>query len=595
MVTTSPAWKTNQNQIFVDESFVEIAYDVTDPVAVLDATATDNGTIFIGNTPQIVSGLDTNIVRYATLERNICVLDGSFHDIPASNFGDTGYISQTMSNEAGDFTSTTIVNINFSVVHTKLIPGITITWATTHNEFAESFIVSVFNGAALQATRHITNNQSIVSIVEMDIVNFNRIQIEILKWCLPRKRARITEVFVGIRKTYTKVSLMGYEHELEVDPLSTKLSKTSVKFEVDNTLDTYNPINPVGQSRFIMERQRVQARYGFKLGEVIEWIPGGVFYMSEWEAPQNGISASFEARDILDLMRDVYRKGVYSATGVSLHSLALAVLNEANLPLNRDGSVKWVIDPSLINVFTNAPLPLLAMNDCLIRIANAGGCVLVSDRQGNIHIRPISTIPVDYVVNSFNSLRNPEIALGKPLAQVNVNTYSYTPEGTATVIFNGVVNVIGTQFVWIEYQNPATNVSAMVTGGTLVSAQYFTYTCLLTITANGNVTITVNGNVLRVTKNIVTINTTNIEGDTFKIDNPLITSTQRALSTGQLARDYLMNRKIVSSDWRADPSVDVLDIITTTTKYASSNTRLTSVNFKYNGAFRGTSEGRIVI
>ena len=95
---------------------------------------------------------------------------------------------------------------------------------------------------------------------------------------------------VGINKIYTKTDLMEFEHSQEVDPLNAKLPKISVRFGIDNTSDEYNPNNEAGMSKYLMERQEIRTRYGYKLGDSIEWIDGGVFYLSEWEAPQNGIS-----------------------------------------------------------------------------------------------------------------------------------------------------------------------------------------------------------------------------------------------------------------------------------------------------------------
>lgn len=594
MQPVSAFWKANQKRTLVEESFVEVSYDIADPDALEDTTASDNGAIYIANTPQIVSEVEKNIIPYATLERNLCVLNGSFQDIPASSYGDTGFVSQSLSDEACIFDVIPIVEIAFSVVHSPIIPGLTITWADAYGEYAESFIVSAYNMGSLVAEKRVDGNTSVTSIVEVDIEDYDLIRIEVLKWCLPQHRARISNIFVGINKVYYKTDLMSFEHTQEVDPLATKLPKIAVKFEIDNTSDDYNPVNLNGQSKYIMERQEIRTRYGYKIGDTVEWIDGGVFYMSAWDAPQNGMSASFEARDLLEFMRDTYMKGLYSEVGVSLYSLALAVLTEANLPLNADGSVKWFIDESLENIYTNAPLPLLSLSDCLIRIANAAGCVLFTDRKGNIHIEPISNEPVDYTIDSFNSFRKSDISLAKPLFRVNVNAYNYILDDEDKDLYDGVVNITGTKSIWIEYKDPAINVSASVTGGTLVSAQYYTFACLLTITGSGDVSVSVTGDTLKASKTVITASTENDDGDTFKVDNPLITTTERAVAIGELARDYLLNRKVISSDWRADPSVDVLDIITTANNYGSSLTRLSSVTLKYNGAFRGTSEGRIL-
>jgi hypothetical protein len=594
MQPVSANWLNNQKQTLVEESFVEVSYDIADPDALADASASDNGSIYIANTPQVVSEVAKDIVPYATLERNIWLLDGSRKIIPESDYGDTGYVSDNLSTESCGFDKIPIVEISFTEIHAPIIPGITITWGDAYNEYAENFRVTAYNGPTLVAEKNVIDNKSVMSVVELDIENYDLIRIEILKWCLPYHRARISNIFVGINKIYTKTDLMEFEHSQEVDPLNAKLPKISVRFAIDNTSDEYNPNNEAGMSKYLMERQEIRTRYGYKLGDSIEWIDGGVFYLSEWEAPQNGISANFEARDLLEFMSSTYMKGVYSSAGVSLYSLATAVFEEANLPLNSDGTVKWVIDDSLKNIYTNAPLPLVSLAECLQMIANAAACVLYADRNGILHIEPIDMGLNDYTIDNFNSFKKSEISLTKPLLQVDVTMYSYFVDDVGKELYNGVIPINGSRSVYITYSDPAVNVSANVTNGTLTSATYYTNACLLTITGNGDVSVNITGDILKTSETIITTSSGEEKGEIQRVENPLITTAERALVIGAWVKDYLSNRKILSSEWRADPRLDVMDIISSENKFGTDTVRMTSVKYSYAGAFRGTGEGRVI-
>ena len=209
----------------------------------------------------------------------------------------------------------------------------------------------------------------------------------------------------------------------------------------------------------------------------IRYIRGGVFYLSEWEAPQNGIKASFTGRDLLEFMQKNYVKGLYNASGTSLYDLADSVFNEANLPLNDDGTKKWVIDNSLKTITTVAPLPMSPLSECLQYIAQAGRCVLYSDRAGMLRMEPISTTKQDYAITAFNSFQRPEISLQKPLGSVDTKVYNYFTGETGQELFSGQATVNGTQELTVTYSQSAINVSATVTGGTLVSANYYTTAC----------------------------------------------------------------------------------------------------------------------
>jgi hypothetical protein len=278
-----------------------------------------------------------------------------------------------------------------------------------------------------------------------------------------------------------------------------------------------------------MARQEVKSRYGLKMNDgSIEWIKGGTFYLSEWYAKQNGLTAEFTARDLLEFMSAIYNDN-HDLTSRTLYSLAEKVLIAANLPLNDDGTVKWVIDESLKSITTTAPLPQDTLANCLQIIANAGECVLYQDRSGTLHIEPLKFDVTDYKIDSFNSYSKSEITVSKLIKQVNVKVYQYT---------------MGEN----EVKSEATEVSTVV--GTT--------------------------------------------GETIVIDNPLITDNNRASAVGAWLGTHLGHRMTLNSSWRADVRLDALDIVTNENSYNTNQVRMTDVKFNFNGAFRGTGEGKVI-
>ena len=582
------------------ESFVEITFSLTDPDAYEDSTASDNGAVNFSNTAQIVSEVDKNIVSYGTLEQNLWLLDGSKKVLPTSNYGDCGYVGSVLSNAQGAFTNAPIVTLTFSKVHQNLLPGITIDWGTAYSEYATDFTVTVYNGSTVVGTKRVTDNASTKTLVMLDIINYNRITITVNKWCLPYRRARIEEIFIGAEKIYTKHDLFSFNHTQEVDPISSSLPKSTISFSLDNTKNIYNPNNEDGLSKYLVERQELKARYGYKVGDEVEWIDCGTFYMSEWDAKQNGKSADFTARDILEYMTDVYNRGVYSSNGKSLYDLAQEVLAFANLPLQDNGNVRWVIDESLKTIYTTAPLPLDTCANCLQLIANAGECVMYQDRKGVLHIERRTFSESDYNIDQNNSYAKPETSLAKPCKQIVVPTYSYESdeEGDGWA-YKGFVEVNGTADVLINYSEPLAWASATIdTGksevsGTINSKEFFTNCCRLNITANGRVYLKIGGDPL-ISSSSDTIIPVNTTGDEVIVDNPLITDEARALAVGTWVKNYLSNRQTISYSWRCDPRLDCLDVIESKDAFTDNNVIMTKVSYSYNGAFRGTGEGKVI-
>jgi hypothetical protein len=530
MQTVSENWKNAHKQTLLNESYVEVSLDIADPDALADASSQDNGAVYISDTSGIVSEVAKNAVPYCTLEQNLWLLDGGRKALPESGYGESGYVGDVLSDDVCVFSSKTpIITINFSQVFDSLIPGVTITWSNAYGEFADSFIVTAYNGNSIVAQKEVIGNRSVKSLVMMDIVNYDRIVIQIKKWCLPNHRARIEEIFVGMNKVYSKTELFDYSHTQSVDPVSTSLPKTEIKFSIDNADGEYNPYNEQGMAKYLMARQEVKARYGLKLNDgTIEWIKGGTFYLSEWYAKQNGLTAEFTARDLLEFMSANYEEN-HDLSSRTLYDLAKKVLEAADLPKNSDGSVKWVIDESLKKIYTTAPLPKDTLANCLQVIANAGECVLYQDRSGVLHIEPLKSDTTDYEITSSNSYSKSEITLSKSIKQVNVKVHQYT------------------------------EVDGKVEDTTTEEA-------------------------------IATF----MPGETIVVDNPLITDRVRAISVGTWLCTHLGHRMTLDSSWRADVRLDALDIVTNKNSYNTSRVRMTNVEFSFNGAFRGTGEGKVI-
>ena len=712
MQNVSQAWKDNHKELLASESYVDVTLTLDDPDATADAVANDNGAIYISNIAQTINKVDKDIIPYATLEPNIWVLDGNRKAIPEHTYGACGYIGNILGDANGGFATTPVISIDFSQVHTNLLSGITIDWGTAYDEYPINFTISAYNGNTVVATKDVTNNTDTKTVVYMDIAYYDRIDISIYDWCLPYRRPRIGEIIIGVEKTYSKKDIFKFSHFQTVDPISATLPKMEIDFSVDNTDDTYNPNKLEGLSKYLIERQELKVKYGYKLNGNIEGIDSGTFYMSEWDAPQNGLTATFKARDLLEFMTGTYYYGSYNPDGMSLYYMALEVLQDANLPLDDSGSVKWVIDERLKDIYTTAPLPIDTHANCLQMIANAGECVIYQDRQGILHIEklgvdnssfkdgyvcPVGQMIVfgqttelglqpsreytlsfyarcdgnysvfwdlytppnvgnedflpqewftvtstpklfqwtfkvdvdylpqavlrfvninpygeisnvsspiyvydiqieettDYSINHFNSYSKSEISLSKPLKQVDVPCYGYTIAKEFSDLYNGGMEINGTKKVLISYSGLATSVTAFVSGGTLDHAIYFAGACELTITATGYVTIIIEGKALT-QSSVIATTSSGITGETVTVDNPLITSWERALAVGTWVEGYMRNRMTLSSSWRADPRLDALDIVDNENDYNTNKVIMTSVKYEYNGAFRGSGEGRVV-
>lgn len=509
MIATSDKWRAAQLSSLVPEAFVEIAYSITEPGLQESASESNNGAKSFSDHENIVQTTGREYQPYATLEHNLWVLGGE-HEMLSSG-DDTGYVSSMISGGDGIFSTSPVVTITLDNVHTQAIPGITITWSETFGEYATRFRVVAYRGNTVILSRDF-ENASVVTECLIELVDYDKLQIVILEWCLPSRNARIEQIFLGATNTYTKNDLLSYKHTQSADLLSAELPKNSIAFSLNNVTGVWNPDNPSGNIKYLSEQQELNVRYGLKLDGTAEWIEAGTFWVSEWETPANGLEARFTARDLLGFMSAIYT-GPRTGT---LFEVATAAFVQAELPMQKNGQPRWVLSENLKEYETDflSDNKDYTLAEVVQLCSNAACCVMYQDRKGVMRVEPIRENTSGYAVRRMVSYTHPEFTLQKPLKSVDVN--------------NGL--------------------------GTAVHAS---------------------------------------TGEVQKVDNPLIFNETRANHVAEWVRRTLENRKIVSGEYRADPSLDVLDKIAVESKYGINNAiYVTEVEYTYSGSFRGRYTGR---
>lgn len=419
MISVSNKWKTAQNKILLPEMFVEITYDVTEPGLQESATASGNYPEVFSNTAQITSVEKEVVEQYATLDYGAWGLDGSFALSNGSPVNQ-GYVDTNYSTANAEMAVTPYptITVDFQEKHDVLIPGLVITWSETFVGWATDFRITTYNNGRVVGQKVVHGNKAVVTEVWFDLVEYTRITIEVLKWSHPYQRVRCTDINLGLRVVYTKDDLLGYEHKQSADLLSATLPKNEIVFRLRNDDNRWNPNNPTGSVRYLLEQQQVSVRYGMDIDGVTEWVKGGTFWVSEWNTPSNGIEATFTAKDVTSFMTGIYT-GIRSG---SLYDVALAALTQADLPQLDDGSERYVLDTVLQEIETDFSNDTqeYTIGEVLQMVAHAGGCVFYQDRAGVAHIEQWARKYSGYVIDPMISYTHPEYTINKPLKAVSV-------------------------------------------------------------------------------------------------------------------------------------------------------------------------------
>lgn len=240
---------------------------------------------------------------------------------------------------------------------------------------------------------------------------------------------------------YTKNDLLSFTHHQTGSIISAELPKNHIEFTLDNSDGKWDPSNPSGMERYLSERLKITLRYGVDVLGTTEWIPGGVFYLSEWGTSPNGIEASFVARDILEYMLDQPYTGDLSGT---LYDIATRAIAEANIP--EDAVI------SLCNELKNYSVGAIeykgdeSVAEILQKCANAACCVMYQKRNGVFAIERMNTEESGYTIPLNLSYSYPEMELLRPLKAV-ATTYGNNQTETYFFYTSGETQTLTNEFI----------------------------------------------------------------------------------------------------------------------------------------------------
>jgi hypothetical protein len=590
MIYVSDAWKDAHEQMILPESFVEITMGVMDET-VTGSVVCENESDF-SNSSVVINNENVNPTKYAFLEHNLWSLDGSRVVMEDEDQHQClGYVSKD------DVTNK--LTITLSEVANNPIPGFVITWSEAFEEYATKFTVLVKNGTRVVDSVSVTNNTSVISLVELPVSGYDSVTITAMEWSHPGQRNRIESVMFGQRIVFTKDDIVNYSHEQSGSPLGTELSKNSIEFEVDNSDGRWNPLNPSGRAKYLYERQKVTVKYGLDTINGIEWIQAGVFYLSEWKAPANGITATFVARDALDFMLNAtYSRPYVDAVTVS----------EARVYLTKDAAVYTYLDDHLVTILPagravkvyektvwypdgyggnyDDPGVMVYRIDEGWLWANYVSITSNMSLFNDISKAMMNSLPDDverWVNDEISSGVNAPVVIEETtvaeFVQKSMATYGATIWQTHDGVLNATNPIIGAYLSDytigsnFAYQHPEVELAKPLRNVNVV--QHFEY----------------------VFEPRTIVYEVNPSGDDITVDCPYLWYYETG-RTDALAAKYInwwKHREVVSGEFRADPRLELFDVVEVETKYGVlSPVMITYIKYSYNGSFRGTYEGKVI-
>lgn len=567
--------------------FLKVKFNIVDPETNPDLSS---------NSEEIFSDLDnikeTTIPQsknYATLEKNFWLLNDS-QPIYGSEELEQTYVSSYMSDKNCLFSDKACITLTSSVYLTTL--GLTMVFDSIDKNYAKKLKVKAYRDSAMIMDKDYTLSSYSDRLIFADneeLVRWNKIEIYFIESSLPYRRIRVNQLLFGIMETYTDENLISAESKEKTTMINSELPTHTFKFTIDNMNKLFNPDNPQGWYRYILQQQPISYEWGYQLDDgTIEWILGGKMLLTgSVEVGENQVS--FSTTSLINYLTKVYKKGVYNSSGRSLYDLAVDVLEDSNID-----SSQYNLWSGLKSIKTDAPLPKLEARQLLQIIATTGNCILFTNRENVINIQPFN-----YVLNpdgmSYDFITsNPVVKVQSELHNTIIYINHYSKEDNVSELFkNESLEITGTKTIEIEY-DLATDISATITGGTIVNANYYGRYAILKITNTGEDTISLKVSGKKI-NNSQTIDSKqfNDDGENIEYKNDLITQMVESSKETKL-KDFIgnwyNNRNIYSFENRGDIVKDTREIIPIETDFSNSLIGyLVENNINYDGAWSGNS------
>jgi hypothetical protein len=413
-----------------------VVFDITDVTAYGDVNNITYSTqAEYNNANQLANRERVSTYKIATYENNLFSLDGSFTfpDSTIANNGETSFVSQNLGDSNGNYSVTPNFKITFNSTHSSA--GLTVTFDLSLNEYAVDYDVTVRdNGGGVITTVNVRGNDKVIDEAIGQLSNYKSIEITILKWSKPYRRARVQEVDFGIVREYENTGLIRFDLIENMDLTSIEVPNAEFSFTVENTDRAFNILNPTGFYKYLQQRQKIDASFGVELDSGSNvYIPLGRYYLMDWKSEEGSMTATFTARTSLDLMESyTYENTV--ANSWTLGTFAEALFNYCNVS-------NYKIDPFLYSIGTNGLANKTNCKTILQMIAQAGTCNIFVDRNGIINLKKIDTITSSQDVIDFNNTyAEPQIQLEKIVKTVEVTYFDDLDTNYVYSITDGSIN-----------------------------------------------------------------------------------------------------------------------------------------------------------
>lgn len=378
------------------EGYIDIMM-YTQDAKVEIANITSNDICTYSNIEKLKNIKDYTNTTFATLEENMWLLNGRFVN-PTPGVKYNGYVSNSISNENGEFTTNPTISIELSTL-SQVEDFSLILNSAVPSGYPKSIKCSFYNSNTLLAslTKDLQNETALPNVIfNVNQNNVSKVIIEFIGTRRPKRRIRLSSIMFGRVINLNQDQVVSTDYTDKCSYVPDSIPSRVFSFTMNNYSNLYNIDNPENGYINLDKNTKVLIRNGYNIHgydeetqsidntddiQEIEW--------DDWKELRllnittNEDTCTFECGSVLDMMDDTYTSEMFE-NDRSVESITDKLMQSEGLP---DNTIIFSNDDngkSYGEYTINTVLPELPVREIIQLLAFSIGATLLIQDDGTI-------------------------------------------------------------------------------------------------------------------------------------------------------------------------------------------------------------------
>ena len=378
------------------EGYIDIMM-YTQDAKVEIANITSNDICTYSNIEKLKNIKDYTNTTFATLEENMWLLNGRFVN-PTPGVKYNGYVSNSISNENGEFTTNPTISIELSTL-SQVEDFSLILNSAVPSGYPKSIKCSFYNSNTLLAslTKDLQNETALPNVIfNVNQNNVSKVIIEFIGTRRPKRRIRLSSIMFGRVINLNQDQVVSTDYTDKCSYVPDSIPSRVFSFTMNNYSNLYNIDNPENGYINLDKNTKVLIRNGYNIHgydeetqsidntddiQEIEW--------DDWKELRllnittNEDTCTFECGSVLDMMDDTYTSEMFDYNR-SVESITGKLMQSEGLP---DNTIIFSNDDngkSYGEYTINTVLPELPVREIIQLLAFSIGATLLIQDDGTI-------------------------------------------------------------------------------------------------------------------------------------------------------------------------------------------------------------------